>query len=368
MASPKRRKKILVLCPSPRGTNPGQRLKYEQYFDSWKEAGIDVTVSSFQTDRFWEVIYKPGHIPEKVFWTLVGYLRRILDLFRIPFYDGVYIFLWVTPFGSSLFEWLCRKLATKLIYDIDDMVFMGDTSAANRWISKLKGKKKMIYLMKVADHVVVCTPKLDEFVGQYNPHRTDISSTFNTDRFCAVGEYKNKDVTIIGWTGSHSTIKYLHLLDDVFRDVAKLRPIKLRVISNSTYECPGVEVENIAWTEAQEVQDLHHMDIGVYPVPKEEWVLGKSGCKAITYMSIAIPAVATAFGTNFRVIDDGQNGFLVDGHQQWVDTIVKLIDDSELRKRVGLAGREKVIKEFSIQANKGKYLQIFNRLFKDRGQ
>jgi glycosyltransferase involved in cell wall biosynthesis len=250
-----------------------------------------------------------------------------------------------------------------MIYDIDDMVFLGDVSAANSWISKLKGKKKMIYLMKVADHVVVCTPKLDEFVGQYNPHRTDISSTFNTDRVSAVGEYKNKDITIIGWTGSHSTVKYLHLLDDVFREVAKLRPIKLRVISNSIYECPGVDVENVAWTEAKEVEDLHQMDIGVYPIPKEEWVLGKSGCKAITYMSIAIPAVATAFGTNFRVIDNGENGLLVDGHQQWVDTLVNLIDDSELRKRLGMAGRQKVIREFSIKANKDKYLQIFNRLF-----
>lgn len=358
------RKKILVLCPSPQGTNPGQRLKYEQYFKSWADAGYDVTVSSFQTPRFWKVIYQPGHFPEKIFWTLFGYARRIFDLFRIPFYDGVYIFLWVTPLGPPVMEYLVSFLARHLVYDIDDMVFLGDSSSANRWIARLKGTKKMIVLMQKADHVIVCTPKLDEFVSKYNPHRTDISSTFNTDRFVPVVGYERNEVTTIGWTGSHSTVKYLHLLDNVFREVAKQRRIKLRVISNSVYECEGVDVENIAWTEDKEISDLHAMEIGVYPIPKEEWVLGKSGCKAITYMSCAIPAIATAYGTNYRVIENGVDGLLVDNtDKEWVNAIIKLIDDVELRKRIGLKGREKVVKEFSIRANEGKYLAAFKQVF-----
>jgi len=359
------RKRILVLCPSPQGTNPGQRLKYEQYFSSWENAGYDVVVSSFQTPRFWKIIYQPGHFPEKIFWTLFGYLKRVIDLFRIPFYDGVYIFLWVTPLGPPIMEHIVSFLSKHLIYDIDDMVFLGDSSSANRWIAKLKGTKKMLVLMEKADHVIVCTPKLDEFVAQYNNNRTDISSTFNTDRFVPVLGYANNEVTTIGWTGSHSTMKYLHLLDNVFRKVAKLRKIKLYVVSNSTYSCDGVDVQNVAWTEKEEINDLHKMEIGVYPIPKEEWVLGKSGCKAITYMSCAIPAVATAYGTNFRVIEDGVDGFLVDSEEEWVETIVKLIDNVEMRKTIGLKGRQKVIDNFSIRANESKYLDAFSQVFKD---
>jgi len=357
------KKRILVLCPSPQGTNPGQRLKYEQYFSNWEKSGYEVVVSPFQTDRFWKIIYQPGHLVEKVFWTLWGYGRRLFDLFRIPFYDGVYVFLWITPLGPPIMEHIVTKLATHLIYDIDDMVFLGDTSSANSWVSKLKGTKKMALLMKAAEHVVVCTPKLDEYVAQFNSNRTDISSTFDTNRFVAIDDYSAKEVTTIGWTGSHSTMKYLHLLDNVFREVANQRKIRLVVISNSTYQCKGVDVTNIAWSEVNEINDLHKIDIGVYPIPKEEWVLGKSGCKAITYMSCAIPAIATAFGTNFRVIQNNVDGFLVNSDEEWISTIIKLIDDPELRKQIGKKGREKVINNFSVKANEGKYLAVLNHAF-----
>ena len=105
-----RRKKILVVCPYPEDVAPAQRLKYEQYFKSWEEAGYDLTVSPFMTKAFWNVVYKKGHFIEKALWTMWGHILRIRDLFRLPFYDGVYTFLWVTPFGPPIYEWLFAKL------------------------------------------------------------------------------------------------------------------------------------------------------------------------------------------------------------------------------------------------------------------
>ena len=99
-----KKKRILVLSPSPEDVNPGQRLKYEQYYDYLRENGYEIVPSAFQTRRFWDIIYKPGRFPEKIFWTLFGYFKRLVDLFRIPFYDGVYIFLWVTPFGPPFLK------------------------------------------------------------------------------------------------------------------------------------------------------------------------------------------------------------------------------------------------------------------------
>lgn len=358
------RKKILVLCPSPFGTNPGQRLKYEQYFDSWREAGYDVSVASFQTQRFWDIIYKPGHIPEKIFWTLVGYLRRVRDLFRIPFYDGLYIFMSVTPFGPPIFESLVCFLNKKVIFDVEDMAFMPNVSEANKWIGKLKGSRKYFYLMKKAGFVITSSVGLTEFVSKYNKNVMDITATFNTDRFLPVGDYTKKETTIIGWTGSHSTMPYLHILDNVFRRVAKERNIKVLAISNAHYKCEGVEVENLPWKESSEVEDLHKIDIGVYPVPKEPWVLGKSGCKTITYMSVGLPSVSTAYGNVVRtVVTDKQTGFLADSEDEWVELLIKLIDHVELRKKIGQNARKRAEEYFSVRANTKIYLDIFSKVY-----
>src|SRR5689334_5541209 len=103
MQSEKRNKKILILCPHPVGYVPGQRLKYEQYFDIFKENGYEITVSPFMSESFQKIVYKKGKVLKKMYWTIIGYLRRIRDLFRIRKYDVVYVFLWVAPFAPNIF-------------------------------------------------------------------------------------------------------------------------------------------------------------------------------------------------------------------------------------------------------------------------
>ena len=98
------KRKILVICPFPQGVAAGQRLKYEHYFDHWRENGYEITVSSFMDMPLWKIVYQPGHYPAKVFGTLRGHFRRVRDIFRIGHYDLVYVFMWVTPLGTSFFE------------------------------------------------------------------------------------------------------------------------------------------------------------------------------------------------------------------------------------------------------------------------
>ena len=194
--------RILLLSPNPERSAPGQRLKYEQYFDYLEEHGYEITVSPFITEKFNRIVYKKGYILQKILWTLYGYLRRVFDLLRLPLYDGVYVFLYVTPFGPPFFEFLMRKLAKSYIYDIDDMVFLGAKSKINPYISWIKGKGKMSYLMKHAGHVITCTPTLDKFARNYNGNTTDISSTINTKTYSPVNPYKNDHTIVLGWSGS----------------------------------------------------------------------------------------------------------------------------------------------------------------------
>ncbi len=355
-------KRILVLCPSPKGTAPTQRLKYEQYLPLLEGEGYQFTISSFQSRRFWDIIYKPGRVAEKIGWTIAGYFKRILDICRAPFYDAVFVNLWVTPLGFPFFEQLLFLFNKRVIYDIDDMIFITKNDhVKSSFFQRLKGSKKPLSLMKRAMYVIVCTPKLEEIALELNKYKNviDISSTFNTDRFFPVKEYAFHDVTTIGWTGTHSTIPFLETLQPVLAQVAKLRNIKLLVIANKEYLMKDVPTEFIPWKEKTEVEDLHKIEIGLYPIPANEWSLGKSSLKALTYMAIAIPCVATAYGTNYRVIEEDVSGFLAATPEEWTQKIIRLIDDIELRKRTGLNGRKRVEELFSLQANFPKYLKVF---------
>lgn len=361
-----KQKKVLILCPSPKGTAPTQRLKYEQYLILLETEGFKFEISSFQSITFWEIIYKPGNILQKILWTIWGYLKRTYDILRAPYYDIIFINLWVTPFGYPLYEYLLLKFNKNVIYDIDDMIFLNNEKRS--LIDFLKGKKKPIYLMTNSKYVITCTPKLEEYAKNINifGNVIDISSTFNTKRFVPVLKYENKSITTLGWTGTHSTLPFLMTLKPILEKIALKRNIKLLVIANKAFKMDNVVTDFKFWNEESEVRDLHEIDIGLYPIPTNEWSLGKSSLKALTYMSIAIPVVATAYGTNFRVIEDGISGYLVSSDNDWENVLISLIDNAELRKKIGLEGRRVVEKKFSLEANYHKYLNVFNTVLNQK--
>ena len=45
-------RKIQIVCPHPENYALGQRLKYEQYFDSWRNDGWDMDVEPFMSEAF----------------------------------------------------------------------------------------------------------------------------------------------------------------------------------------------------------------------------------------------------------------------------------------------------------------------------
>lgn len=366
MTEMRNRKKLLVVCPFPENEVPGQRLKYEQYFDSWRADGFDITIKPFVSPKFMKIIYQPGKFHLKFLYTVLGYIRRTILLFSLRKYDVVYSFLWVTPFGPPIFERLLSLLSKRLIYDIDDLVFLKHESKANRFIAFLKGKSKPIFLMKKAHHVITCTPFLDEFVRKYNTNTTDISSTVDTTtRYLPVNKYKNDHQVVIGWSGSHSTSKYLYLLKDVLQELSKEVDFKLVVMGDKSFHVEGVNIDAFDWKEEIEISTLQGFDIGLYPLPFEEWVLGKSGLKAIQYMALGIPTVATEVGTIHRIIVDGENGYLIPENNKtiWKDRILALIEDENLRKKFGSMARQKILAQYSIEANKNSYLNILNSNF-----
>lgn len=358
-------KSILIVSPYPEGVAPGQRLKYEQYFDYLRSHGYKITVTSFVSNRLWSILYKKGRFPEKIFWTLLGFFKRLVWSAYVPFYDGIFIFHSVSLFGPALFERIYARLNPKMIYDIDDMIHLSHSSQANSFTKWLKGSSRITYLMRRARHIITCTPALDKFARQFNQNTTDISSTINTNTYQPVNSYSNiagKPITL-GWSGSHSTERYLSLLADVLREVAKQRNIRLIVIGSGNFTLPGVQVESIAWNSETEVADLQRIDIGLYPLPDDPWVYGKSGLKALQYMALGIPTVATAIGTNFRVIHHEKCGLLVKTDQEWITGLLDLIDNPEKRRSLGLAGRDRVEKYYSIKANQDVYLAIFDKVY-----
>jgi glycosyltransferase involved in cell wall biosynthesis len=69
-------------------------------------------------------------------------------------------------------------------------------------------------------------------------------------------------------------------------------------------------------------------------------------------------------GVNSEIIEHGKNGFLAESQQDWINYISELIENPDLRYKTGNAGRETVVKNYSVNANKVRYLEALKSLLK----
>ncbi len=358
---------LVVLCPYPAGKAPSQRLKYEQYFESWSAAGWSVDVRPFWDEAAWEALYRPGLSLRKIAGFLRGLLRRRADRRAASRADLVYLHLEAVPLGPPWIERSLARAGIPIVYDIDDLIHLPHSSGANPFMRRLRPTGKVSELVRLARVVVVCTEYLAEYARRWNPRVHNISSTIDTDAYVPRETGSATQGVVVGWSGSHSTSPYLHLLDDVLRELHASDGIRLTVIGDPGFSLSGVPVDARAWALEREVADLAEIDIGVYPLPDAEWVLGKSGLKALQYMGMGIPTVAERIGTNPTIIRDGENGLLASTPEEWRDAIRLLVRDPALRHRLGQAGRRTVEERYSVNANAPRYLEVLREAMRARG-
>ena len=354
-------KKILVVCPYPVNSMAGQRLKYEQFIKYWEEENYIVDISPFMSWKLLSVAHKKGHLYTKITGTIRGLIKRVFEIPKLKQYDIIYLFMYVNPVGGPYLEKIYRKLSKKLVYDLEDNGFM----KPNKEISqKLRSLEKTQFLVKTADHVITSSPALNDACVAINHFKksTYISSSIDAERFTQVNQFTNDKKVVVGWTGTVTTQNFLDLLRPIFIELKKIRDFKLIVIGNFEYSFPEMDLEMIQWNADTEVRDLQKIDIGVYPLEINDWVLGKSGLKAIQYMTIGIPCVATDVSTVQQFIQHGETGFLVKTQKEWVNTLVTLIDNPELRRSIGTAARKTITSRFSKEVIKHQYLDILNSL------
>ena len=123
----------------------------------------------------------------------------------------------------------------------------------------------------------------------------------------------------------------------------------------------GVDVRYIPWRAETEIDDLQHFDIGLMPLEDNEWTRYKCGLKILQYMAIGIPGVVSPVGVNSQIVQHGENGFLATSESEWTEHLECLLNDIELRKKIGRAGRQTVENCYSVEANVSRLEEVFLR-------
>lgn len=167
------------------------------------------------------------------------------------------------------------------------------------------------------------------------------------------------NVPVIGWTGTHSTIKYLDILLPVIRRLEREFTFRFMVIADKDPRLSLKSYEFRQWNKDREIEDLLEFNIGVMPLSDDPWAKGKCGFKALQYMALGIPAVVSPVGVNALIVEGGVGGYICNSEESWYGSLKKLLTQEDLRNEMGLKARKKVESFYSVESNKKNFLSLF---------
>ena len=353
-------KKILFLFPYPQGTAASQRFRFEQYFAELEKNNFQASSQSFLDKATWDVLYKKGHLFLKITGIIKGFLRRFFILFSLRSYQFVFIHREASPIGPPVFEFIISKIfRKKIIFDFDDAIWLPNTSKENKIISFLKWNDKTSLICKWAYKISAGNKYLAGFASKYNQHVIINPTTIDLLHLHNKLKVQNSPTTSIGWTGTHSTLMYLKNIIPVIEKLEKKIKFDFIVICDRDPDFKLTSYKFIRWSKENELDDLLKINVGVMPLVNDEWAKGKCGFKALQYMALGIPAVASPVGVNEEIIETGANGFICYTSEDWEKALEKLLSDANLREKMGRLAYEKVKNNYAVQANCANFLTLF---------
>jgi len=284
-------------------------------------------------------------------------LKRFGEVFSSRSYDLIYLQREAMFFGPGIFEWMYQNVGrVPMILDLDDATYVPYVSPSYGPVgSFFKFFGKTDNLIKRAELVICGNRFIAEYVRSKGAEAIVIPTVVDTDLFTPIE--KTNDIPVVGWIGTHSTFAFLESLFPVLERLAREFQFKLRIVGagRNSINIDGVEIENLDWDMHREIADFQSFDVGIYPITvsssaNEEWIKGKSGFKAIQYLAVGVPFVMSPVGVCGEIGEVNVTHFNAVSHEDWYNSLSKLISNADLRKAMGMKGREHSLEHFCISA------------------
>ena len=326
-------------------TVPSARARVRQYIAPLSELGIHVEEYPLP----WGNVL-PRNRSVRPLWAGATATRRLLDLTHSWSADITWVSRQLLPAFVPLHA-LARK---PMVLDVDDAV----------WLNT--GGRRAKALAQASTAVVCGNAYLAATFQEWNPAVHVIPTAIDVHKYTPRTPSADGDPVIVGWTGSSGNFGFLYQIETALaRVLEERRLVRLRIIADRApafKELPANRIEFIPWHPEVEAQGVREMSIGLMPLSQDAWCAGKCSFKMLCSMASGLPVVVSPVGMNRDVLAHGAVGFGANNTEEWIDALLLLIDNPELRDRMGVTGRSVVEQHFSLDRLVPRYANILNAI------
>lgn len=267
--------------------------------------------------------------------------------------------------AASNLLFFAQRHDKKVILDMDDnlLEIKPDQPAYETYKQGSEKRAVVLAFISMVDAIFVSTQPLadyyDDYIQKVFNKKTPI---FVLPNYNDISDWdfkpseKYSDRTVIGWMGSTTHLADLKIVLHTIQRLMKEYPnLYFELIGGLTHEqapefFASFDEElldrvycgsgTVNWEGYPEHLSKEKWDIGIAPLTQDEFNRGKSHIKWMEYAMYKIPCVASrVYPYHEKIlgqdtITDGETGLLCD-KKEWYKKLKKLIDNKELREKIG---------------------------------
>jgi len=329
------------------------RFRVSQFIPPLRGRGIDVTFFSFLTASDFSALYDRSRVLRTAFNLLFAFIRRLFILPRILRADVLFLQREAMLFGPPWIEWLAaRVLRIPLLLDLDDPTWITAISPVyGRAATLLKWPWKTDRLIRWSSAVVCGNETIACYVRAAGRQAVVMPTIVDTNIFVPRPDTAaTNEVPVIGWIGTHSTWSFVESILPVLEDLAKTAKFRFRVVGSGRdrVDARGVVVEVRPWELDREITDFQTIDVGIYPLPEDEWTVGKSGLKLVEYLATGVACVVSPVGVVREIGVPGVTHLEASTLEEWRSALERLLRNPAERRAMAEAGRRYAVEHYSV--------------------
>jgi glycosyltransferase involved in cell wall biosynthesis len=259
---------------------------------------------------------------------------------------------WVVNLRCLLNGVAARAVAAKapnLLFDFDDAIYTRPGPPYGP-ITARRVERRLRFWMSRARIVTTSSRHLAAYATRWARHVEVIPMTLDLDTWAPVEPRdRGNDGFRVGWVGSPATLYQIERLDGALAAFLRRHPEATLAVYSGARPALGVPFEYAPYRPGHDRDFIRTLDVGLLPLVRDDFTMGKSPIKALQYLACSVPVVANRFGATEEILDDS-NSLPVERDADWADALETLLGDADRRRALGRAGRERIEARHDAQA------------------
>lgn len=318
---------------------PATLYRILPYLPRLRKAGLRCDLAQSHPDIYGHYAFLGWRASQR----LRRWIRRVqLAIARVHRYDVIVLSRELFNDPTSDLEGRFRAETRRFILDVDDAVFQ-------------RFPEKFARIASIADVVLAGNSRLAEVSRNYCRDVRILPTAVELNDYPALTVRPLHDPVVVGWIGTESNLPFLEEALPALEALSRQHPLVLRVVTNrdasvEQFRRYQVDIELRPWSSRSAVEEITQFDVGIMPLPDNQWTQYKCGFKLLQYMAAGVPSVASPVGVNREIIAHGESGFLAGTPEEWTASLATLMTDMTLRRSVATQARQRVEHSYSVEA------------------